>query len=79
LLEGLTNEMEDLIFETEPQFFSIGSITILDETVSLLNVGVSKNRKTKESNPKQGHCIKEQHKWRLQSNQKTFMSNQRYH
>ncbi len=30
-----------MIFETKPKLFSIGTITILDETISLLNVGVS--------------------------------------
>jgi hypothetical protein len=40
-MEGLTYEEEDMIFETKPKLFSIGTITILDETISLLNVGVS--------------------------------------
>jgi hypothetical protein len=34
--------------------FSIGTITFLIETVSLLSVGVSKIKITKDSNPKQG-------------------------
>jgi len=38
LMEGLINEEEDLIFETKPKLFSIGTITILDEIVSLLSV-----------------------------------------
>jgi hypothetical protein len=42
LLEGLTNDKEDLIFEIEPKLYSIGTITILDEMVLLLSVGVSK-------------------------------------
>jgi glycerol-3-phosphate responsive antiterminator len=41
LMEGLTNEEEDLTFETKPKLFSIGTITILDETISLLTIGVS--------------------------------------
>jgi glycerol-3-phosphate responsive antiterminator len=39
LMEGLTNE-ENLIFEIEPKLFSIGIITISNETISLLNVGI---------------------------------------
>jgi hypothetical protein len=38
-MEGLTNE-ENLIFEIEPKLFSIGIITISNETISLLNVGI---------------------------------------
>jgi hypothetical protein len=41
-LEGPTNEEEDLIFEIEPELLSIGMITISNEIVSLLNIGVSK-------------------------------------
>jgi hypothetical protein len=40
LTKGLTYEEEDLIFEIEPDMFSIGTITILDETISLLSIGV---------------------------------------
>jgi hypothetical protein len=40
LMEGLTNEEEDLIFEIDLELFSIGTIIISDETISLLNVGV---------------------------------------
>ncbi len=54
LMERLIDEEEDLIFETKPKLFSIGIITLSKETISLLNVGVSKIRSTKESNPKQG-------------------------
>jgi hypothetical protein len=39
-LEGLLYEKEDLIFEIELELFSIGTITILDETISLPNVGI---------------------------------------
>jgi hypothetical protein len=33
LLERLTNEKEDLIFETKPELFSIGTIIISNETI----------------------------------------------
>ncbi len=42
LMEGLTNEEEDLIFEIEPELFSIGTIINSNEIVSLLSVRVSK-------------------------------------
>jgi hypothetical protein len=42
LLERLTNEKEDLIFETKPELFSIGTITISKETILLWSIGVSK-------------------------------------
>jgi len=54
LLEGLTNEKEDLVFETKPKLFSISTIIILDETISLLNVGVSKIRINGKFELKQG-------------------------
>jgi len=38
LMEGLIDEEEDLIFETELKLFSIGIIIISNETVSLLSV-----------------------------------------
>jgi hypothetical protein len=41
LMEGRTNE-EDIIFEIGPNLFSIGTIIISDETISLLNVGIIK-------------------------------------
>jgi hypothetical protein len=40
LLEGLTYEEKDLIFEIKPKLFSIGTIFILDETISLLSIGM---------------------------------------
>ncbi len=40
LMEGLIDEEENMIFETKLELFSIGTITISDETISLLNVGV---------------------------------------
>jgi hypothetical protein len=65
-MEGLTNEEEDLIFEIEPKLFSIGTITLLEEMVSLLSVGVSKIRSIEEFNPKKGHQIKQLQKCCLQ-------------
>ncbi len=66
LLEKLTNEEEDLIFEIEPKLFSIGTITISKEIVSLLGIGVSMIRPMKNLNHNEGHQIKEQQKWCLQ-------------
>jgi hypothetical protein len=43
-----------LIFETKLKLFSIGTITILDETISLLSVGVLKIRINAESKLEQG-------------------------
>jgi len=40
LMKGLTNEEENLIFETKLELFSIGIITLSKETILLLNVGV---------------------------------------
>jgi hypothetical protein len=54
LLEGLTNEKEDLIFETKPKLFSINTIIISDETISLLSVGVSEIKINGEFELKQG-------------------------
>jgi hypothetical protein len=45
-MEWLTNEEEDMIFETEPKLFSIGIITLLEKMVSLFSVGVLKIRST---------------------------------
>jgi hypothetical protein len=53
LMQRLTNEEEDLIFETELELFSIGTITLSEEMVSLLSVGVSKIRSTEEFHSKQ--------------------------
>jgi hypothetical protein len=44
LLEGLTNEKEDLLFETKLELFSIGTIIISNETISLSSIRVSKIR-----------------------------------
>jgi hypothetical protein len=53
-MEGLTNEKEDLIFEIELELFSIGTIIISNETISLLNVVVSKIIINVQFKPKQG-------------------------
>jgi len=53
-MEGLTNEEEDMIFETKPKLFSIGIIILSEEIISLLNVGMLEIRSIEESNPKQG-------------------------
>ncbi len=52
LLEGLIDEEEDLIFVTKPKLLSIGTITILDEIVSLMNIVVSKVRINGKFDPK---------------------------
>jgi hypothetical protein len=39
-MEGLTNDEEDLIFETELKLLLIGTITLLEEMVSSSSVGV---------------------------------------
>ncbi len=62
LMEGLIDEEEDLIFETELELFSIGIITILVETISLLNVRVTKIRINGEFKPKQKISYKKQQK-----------------
>jgi hypothetical protein len=43
-MEGLTNEEENLIFETKLELFSIGTISISYEIVSLLSIRGSKVR-----------------------------------
>jgi len=55
----MEDEEEDLIFETKPKLFSIGTIIFLKERISLLSVGMLKIRSTKESDPKQGTSIKQ--------------------
>jgi hypothetical protein len=52
-MEGLTNDEEDLIFETKLELLLIGTITLLEETVSLSSVGVSKIRSIQEYDQKQ--------------------------
>jgi len=47
LLKGLTNEEEDLIFETKLELFSIGAITISNEIISLFSIRVSKSKSPK--------------------------------
>jgi hypothetical protein len=53
LLEGLTNEEEDLIFETKPKLFSIGTITISKEKNSLLSITLLNIIINEESKPQQ--------------------------
>jgi hypothetical protein len=79
LLEGLTNEKEDLIFEIEPELFSIGTIIISKETISLLSIGVSKIKINEEPKPQQGKSNQEIAKV-APSTTKTIelMSNHRY-
>jgi len=52
-MQRLTDEEEDLIFETKLELFSIGTITLLQETISLLSVGVSKIKSTQDFDSKQ--------------------------
>ncbi len=54
LMEGLTNEEEDLIFEAEPELFSSNTITLSKEIVLLLSVQVLKIKSTTKLDPKQG-------------------------
>jgi len=51
LMERLTNEEEDLIFKIDLEFFSIGTITILEETISLLNIRMLKITINEEFDP----------------------------
>jgi hypothetical protein len=51
LLEGLTNEEEDLIFKIKLELISIGAITISKEIISLLNIRVLKIIINEKSNP----------------------------
>jgi nitrogenase molybdenum-iron protein alpha/beta subunit len=53
LPERLTYEEEDMIFETKPKLFIIGTITISDETISLLSIGMLEIRINGKSNLKQ--------------------------
>jgi hypothetical protein len=53
-MEGLTYEEKDTIFEIEPELFSIGTIALLEETISLLSVGVLEIRSIENFDPKQG-------------------------
>jgi hypothetical protein len=53
-MDGLINEEEDMIFETKPKLFSIGILILLEEIISLLNVGMLEIKSIEESNPKQG-------------------------
>jgi hypothetical protein len=52
LMEGLIDEEENMIFETKLKLLSIGTITLSEEMVSLLNVGVSKIKNIEKFDPK---------------------------
>jgi hypothetical protein len=52
LMERLTNEEEDVIFETKPKMFSIGTLHS-QKNNSLVNVRMSKIRSTKDSDLEQ--------------------------
>jgi hypothetical protein len=49
LMEGLIDE-EDFIFETKPELFSIDTIALLEQTISLLCVGMLEIRSIEEFN-----------------------------
>jgi hypothetical protein len=57
LLERLKYEEEDLIFETKSELFSIGTIIISYEIISLLSISVSKFIISGKSDPDQGISI----------------------
>jgi hypothetical protein len=52
-MEGLTNDEENLIFETKLELLLIGTITLLEEMVSLSSVGASEIRNIQEYDQKQ--------------------------
>jgi hypothetical protein len=54
LMEGLTNEDEDMMFETKPKLFLINTIIISNETISLPSVGVTNIKINGKFKPKQG-------------------------
>jgi len=54
LVEGLIDEEEYLIFETKPKLFSIGTIIISDETISLVCIGVLEIRISTQYELEQG-------------------------
>ncbi len=54
LLEGLTNEEEDLIFKIKLKLFSIGTIIISKEKISSLSIGILNIRINEEFDPQQG-------------------------
>ncbi len=53
LMERLTNEEENLIFEIERELFSIDTITFSKEMISLLSVGMLNISSIEESNQEQ--------------------------
>jgi hypothetical protein len=52
-MEGLIDEKENLIFETKPELFSISTITISYEIISLLSIGGSEVKVNGECDLKQ--------------------------
>jgi hypothetical protein len=54
LLEGLTNEEEYMIFETNSKLFLISTITILEEIISLLSIRMLEIRINEKFEPQQG-------------------------
>ncbi len=53
-MERLIDEEEDMNFETKPKLFSIDTIILLKEIVSLLSVRVLEIRSIEETNLEQG-------------------------
>jgi len=51
LLQGLIDEEEDLIFEIKLELFSIKTIIIRDETISLLSIGMLEIKINEEFEP----------------------------
>jgi hypothetical protein len=54
LLEGLTYQMEDMVFETKPKLFLIGTISISTKRISMTSIGMLEIRINEEFEPKQG-------------------------
>ncbi len=55
LMQGLTNEEKDLIFKTIRKLFSIGTIKLSKETISLLSVGILKLEALRNLIQNKGH------------------------
>ncbi len=81
LLKGLTNEKENMIFETKSKLFSIGTITISKEIISLLSIKISKIKIDEEYEPQQRTLSQGAMKVVLSTTKKqqNLMLNQRYH
>jgi hypothetical protein len=54
-MQGLTNEEKDLIFKTIRKLFSIGTIKLSKETISLLSVGILKLEALRNLIQNKGH------------------------